>query len=173
MRNRNSVLMHYLVAPQLFNDKNQLIDEVTKEFHKCLLKMNVTSDLFIIDPYFYSSTLNEDLDEKIEKANFFISMFKLCLESIERLVIIFSNKIDQEFKTLLHTEINKINPNLQISCYRSNKFHDRFVFNPLLINGISLGASFNGLLKKINKFDSMSTEEAIVLEKTLQVEKFL
>lgn len=173
LNNRKNVLLRCIVGPSLFKDKNELRNKVIGEFHKCLLKMDISSRLVIIDPYLYMPNKDEGKEKKIERAKFFISMFRPCIESLEKLVIIFANKIDLEFKTLLDAEFKAINSNLEIVCYRSNIFHDRFVFNPLLVNGIALGASFNGILKNTNRFDNISSEEAEDLERLLYSQNLL
>jgi hypothetical protein len=163
-----------MVAPTIFEDEMELEKDVMENFHQCLLKLNITSTLFLIDPYFFASTKKENNYDKVKKAEFFIKLIMPCLEGLSKLVIVsLGNNLDQHFKDLFIEEVERVNSKIEIVCLESNSFHDRFAYNPLLLSGIGLGASFNGLLKKINRFDNIPYEEAVVLEKLLKAEGLL
>ena len=71
LNNRKNVLLRCIVGPSLFKDKNELRNKVISEFHKCLLKMDISSRLVIIDPYLYMPNKDEGKEKKIERAKFF------------------------------------------------------------------------------------------------------
>lgn len=117
-------------------------------------------NLFIIDPYFYSSepavlalfeNMVRELSATLESVTFFTRPRR-------------NDKERQDFDpTAMHSVMRAVIPTIRIKEVLTDTFHDRFWIDPDNNNGLVMGTSLNGVTKKIALIDRLNRVDATQL----------
>ena len=143
-----------VLHPGIATDK---IEELILGFVRTLKGLK---NLFIIDPYFYSS-------KKAVLALFenMVRELSATLESITFFTLPPRNASDRRKfdPTAMHTVMRTVVPTIRIREVHTDKFHDRFWIDPDKGNGLVMGTSLNGVTKKIALIDHLRGTDAVQL----------
>lgn len=130
------------------------VDEIEELILAFVGKLKGMKNLFIIDPYFYSS-------EPAVVALFEKMMMQVAapLES----VTFFSKRRPSSERVAMHTVLANLKPSVKIKDVETNAFHDRYWIDPDGKKGLVMGTSLNGVTKKIALIDHLGSADAAQL----------
>lgn len=141
-------------------DPGYTVDEIETLILTFVRKLAGIKNLFIIDPYLYSS-------EQPVVALFKAMMSELAgtLESVTFFTKPFRNPKDlQRFdSTAMHAALRSAVPSITIKDVKTDEFHDRFWIDADSHKGIVMGTSLNGVKKKYALIDYLRHADAKVL----------
>lgn len=143
------VVVEAIVAP---GSMPSAIETLLKSF---LGALTVTTDLVIVDPYFFAPTKDVGYPALIE------NILSPVLSGLQTLTIItLPRKVDSTLVSAVESALLSSAPNLKLVRKTTNSFHDRFWINPLSKNGFVSGTSLNGLGKKYALVDKLQFSDA-------------
>lgn len=151
-------LLEYIVKKSDETNINSEKADFLINFHSCLKVMAVSSDLIIVDPYFYSKGRIEMCEQRL---NLFKEMIQPISNELKTIKIITDeSKGNLEFIEKFELLIREINHSIEIKNYYTIEIHDRFWLNPIKNKGLVIGTSLNGLFKKYCYFDNLNDDDA-------------
>ncbi|MCC5901620.1 MAG: hypothetical protein JJT87_06810 [Halomonas sp.] len=142
-----SIVMDDITTPSMH------FDDVEKVFHKFVETLKPIEVLFVVDPYFYPKKL--DVDEVSKK---FVGLISPIVNELKEIVVISNGKNKSSVFSYIDN-LQVVNKMLKVSNYFSEKFHDRFWLNAEGGRGIVVGASINGIGKKISLVDKLARSD--------------
>ncbi|MEM5547040.1 hypothetical protein [Pseudoalteromonas fuliginea] len=153
VRNGFNSMLNFSVAMDDITTPGMSVDETDLVFHKFVTKLMPIEKLIIVDPYFYPKKF--EVDEVSAK---FIRLLAPVFDNLKSLVVV-SNSNNKSSQAEYNNKLLEVNPDLVVTNYISNDFHDRFWVNPENVKGIVVGTSINGIGKKISLVDTLSTAD--------------
>lgn len=149
-----SSLFNYHVTCDAVMHPGIKVDEIEKLILGFLGALNGVRNLFIIDPFFYSS--EPPVLALFEKMMMEVSA---TLES----VTFFSKRRPPAQRIPMHVVLTKVVPAIKIKDVETDEFHDRFWIDPDRKKGLVMGTSLNGVTKKIALIDHLGGADAAQL----------
>ncbi len=146
---------HSLIEVESINE--ELITQTTPQnkvvaiFQAYLDKVNIDSELIIVDPYFYAGSAN------LNYLNILSSVLSRYINKIDTIIIITKNEINN--KSQVDNTLLNLKSTLNIIHNITNDFHDRFWISNSRQNGVVLGTSFNGLGNRIALIDRLNISD--------------
>ncbi|MFT8550368.1 MAG: hypothetical protein ABF739_04665 [Acetobacter okinawensis] len=140
------------------------IDQIEGIFRKFVDNIDISSDLLVIDPYFFASK-NPDND---------YDLFLRCLspvpQELKKITIIHNGKIEENALDIFKSKITSIKPDVEVIDRTCSIIHDRFWINTINKKGIVVGTSLNGIGKKVSIVDNLSHSDVnSILEELDQI----
>jgi hypothetical protein len=129
--------------------------------------LSVTTDLVIIDPYFFAAS-DTNYPLLVEQ------VLQPVLPTLRNLTVItFPNKVDAVTVTNVTKLLTTNAPQLTLVPKTSNAFHDRFWIDPISGKGILTGSSLSGLGKRYALVDHLQSSDAADVLAALRNEHLL
>lgn len=130
------------------------VDEIENLILSFLKKLTGSKDLFIIDPFIYSSEPSV------------LQLFgKMISEISDTLscITFFSKRVSHNHRLPMHRILRGLIPNIKIRDIETELFHDRFWIDADSKKGIVMGTSLNGITKKICLIDYLNYSDSAQL----------
>ena len=154
--------LHYIAEHGLsaFMNRQLLTEAVVKKgepraailpvLHAHLAALGLTTELVIVDPYFFAATADQTYAQMVHDA------ILPSLTTLARLIVVTApDKVNAQLASSVSTLLSSASPNLKIVHSYSKSFHDRFWLNPMNGSGFISGTSLNGLGKRYALLDRM------------------
>lgn len=159
---RREPLMEALVAP---GTTSSAIQSLLQAF---LSALRVTTDLVIVDPYFFASTTDAGYPALIEQ------VLHQILPTLHTLTVItLPNKVNVALVTNVTSALAAQAPNLSVVHKTTQTFHDRFWIDPVSPKGFICGSSLNGLGKRYALVDNLQSSDVADVIAALKRESLL
>ena len=159
---RREPLMEALVAP---GTTSSAIQSLLQAF---LSALRVTTDLVIVDPYFFASTTDAGYPALIEQ------VLHQILPTLHTLTVItLPNKVNVALVTNVTSALAAQAPNLSVVHKTTQTFHDRFWIDPVSAKGFICGSSLNGLGKRYALVDNLQPSDVADVIAALKRESLL
>ena len=159
---RREPLMEALVAP---GTTSSAIQSLLQGF---LGVLAVTTDLVIVDPYFFAPTKDTGYPALIGQ------VLLPVLPTLRMLTVItLPNKVDTALVTNIKSALTANAPSLNVVHKTNGTFHDRFWINPISSRGFICGSSLNGLGKRYALVDHLQPSDATDVITALKNERLL
>ena len=159
---RREPLMEALVAP---GTTSSAIQSLLQAF---LSALTVTTDLVIVDPYFFAPTKDTGYPALIEQ------VLHPILPTLHTLTVItLPNKVDAGLITNVTSALAAQAPNLSVIHKTTQTFHDRFWIDPISTKGFICGSSLNGLGKRYALIDNLLPPDVADVIAALKSESLL
>jgi hypothetical protein len=143
------------------------IDEVQMLLRSYLIGSSVTTDLVIVDPYFFVSS-DAGYPQFVEQ------ILHPVLGRLNNLTVVtLPNKVNVLALSSITNLLNTSSPNLNIIHKTSIAFHDRFWINPISSKGFLTGTSLNGLGRRYALVDYLQSSDVAEVLAVLQREGVL
>ena len=130
------------------------VDEIEELILVFLRSLRGVKNLFIIDPFFYSS--------EPSVLALFEKMMRELAATLES-VTFFSKGRPPAERMSMHSVLIGLRPNIKIRDVETTEFHDRFWIDPDTKKGLVMGTSLNGVTKKIALIDHLGHADAAQL----------
>lgn len=130
------------------------VDEIEELILGFLRALKGAKNLFIIDPFFYSS--------EPPVLALFEKMMKEVADTLES-VTFFSKRRPPAERVSMHSVLTRLRPSVKITDVETTMFHDRFWIDPDRKKGLVMGTSLNGVTKKIALIDHLGHADAAQL----------
>lgn len=137
------------------------IDEIESIFRKFVEGICVSSQLIVIDPYFFAENKVYDIYD------LFFRILSTASGALKKMIIVHdNNKVNKGAVEYFSKKLSEKYPKAVLVRAVTNTFHDRFWINPVAGKGIIVGTSLNGIGKKISVVDKLSDSDTknIILE---------
>lgn len=132
-----------------------------------LATLSVTTDLVIVDPYFFASS-DIGYPQLVEQ------VLRPVLAGLRNLTIVtLVNSVNAVTLSNITTLLNASAPHLSLVHKTSNAFHDRFWIDPVAGKGFITGTSLNGLGSKYALVDHLESSDAADVLTALRSEGLL
>jgi hypothetical protein len=159
---RREPLTEVLVAP---GTSSSAVQSLLQAF---LGALSVTTDLVVVDPYFFAPTTDTSYPALIEQ------VLHPVLATLRTLTVItLPNKVDAKLVTDVTAALVVGAPGLSVAHRTSNTFHDRFWIDPISTKGFLCGTSLNGLGKRYALVDHLEPTDAADVLTALRNESLL
>ena len=159
---RREPLMEALVAP---GTTSSAIQSLLQAF---LSALRVTTDLVIVDPYFFASTTDAGYPALIGQ------VLHQILPTLHTLTVItLPNKVNVALVTNVTSALAAQAPNLSVVHKTTQTFHDRFWIDPVSTKGFICGSSLNGLGKRYALVDNLQPSDVADVIAALKRESLL
>lgn len=136
--------------------------------HAHLSRLALTTNLVIIDAYFFVATSDETYAQLIH------DVIEPALDNLEKVKIVAPrNKVDSQLVNATRSLLTATKPSINVSCVNSSAFHDRFWLNPLNGSGFISGTSLNGLGRRYALLDRLQPQDAADILSALRNENLL
>jgi hypothetical protein len=130
--------------------------------------VGITTELIIVDPYFFASTRDPNY------AGLIVGILKPTLPGLRELKIVtMKNSVDTTVKGTVTAALNAIAPGLTLTHQVSGSFHDRFWINPVAAQGFICGTSLNGLGRRYALLDNLKPSDTADVIAALRTENLL
>ena len=163
-----TLLLEALVAP------GTTMTTVLPLLHAFLGSLAITTDLVIVDPYFFAPTRDAAYPQLVQQ------VLQPLLPTLRNLSIVtLANKpkrkkvVDQTSVVAVANALVSASPNLNFVHKTSNDFHDRFWIDPIGGKGLIVGTSLNGLGKKYALVDHLNQADAADVITALKKSKLI
>lgn len=156
-KNGISSLFHYDITCDAVMHPGIHVDDIEKLILGFLSTLQGVKNLFVIDPYFYTS--------EPPVLALFEKMMKEVAATLES-VTFFTAKSRSKAKsdpTAMHAVLKKVIPAIKIKDVKTDDFHDRFWIDPDRKKGLVMGTSLNGVTNKIALIDHLRDADAAQL----------
>jgi hypothetical protein len=145
---RHGPLTEALVAPGATPDHVQLL------LQSYLVGLEITTELVIVDPYFFAR-----LDPGY--AQYVKEILQPILGSLRNLTIVYSpHRVNPLAVSGIKNELSSSASHVNLIHRQSKVFHDRFWMNPISGKGFITGCSLNGLGRKYALVDRLESSDA-------------
>jgi hypothetical protein len=159
---RREPLTEALVAP---GTSSAAVQSLLKGF---LSALSVTTDLIVIDPYFFAPTTDKSYPALIGQILYPV------LATLQTLTVVtLPNKVDAKLAADVTAALMVNAPRLIVAHKTSNAFHDRFWIDPISTKGFLCGTSLNGLGKRYAMVDHLEPTDAADVLSALRSESLL
>lgn len=147
-----SLFKDRLIEEEFLPKSQPLTDAVI--YIQCYLDdvIKQSTELIIIDPYFYAKSKLPDYASLVHDI---LSPYLATLNSISIITSTHSKYIDPTTKNGIESKMRSANSNLVINHKTSDNFHDRFWISSNRTKGMLLGTSLNSLGNKHTLVDSL------------------
>jgi len=153
--------MEALVAP------GTNVDEVQMLLRAFLVGLSVTTDLVIVDPYFFANC-------EVAYPQLVEQVLQPVLGGLRNLTIVtLPSKVNAVTSSGITNLLNASAPHLSLVHKTSNAFHDRFWINPVSGRGFITGTSLNGLGRRYALVDHLQSSDAAEVLAVLRSEGLL
>lgn len=130
--------------------------------------LTVTTDLVVIDPYFFAHTADKSYPVLIEQ------VFRPVLANLKTLTVVTCpNRVDAKLVAAVTAALMVNAPSLSVVHKTSTAFHDRFWIDPISTKGFLCGSSLNGLGKKYAMVDHLEPTDAADVLSALRRENLM
>jgi len=157
---RRQSLLEALVAPGTSITVAQTL------LHGFLGALAVTTDLVIVDPYFFAST-DSNYPQVVEQ------ILQPVLSGLRNLTIVTNSGAKPTAVSEVTRLLKASEPQLSLVHKISGTFHDRFWINPVSATGFVTGTSLNGLGKKYALVDRLQPSDVADVVAALKGEGLL